>query len=356
MTDNTPAKGWTIYGVADALKDREPIEYIVDGVFQRASLNILYGAPGSLKSLLLADCAAAVVSGDDWLPGAIGDAGNGLKVKQSPALWIDLDNGTRRTHERMGAVARARNLTPDAQLHYMSMPAPPIDVFNIELMTDLILLARDDLQAGLMVVDNLGLLTGDTDENSAAMAKVMGTLRIVAERTNAAVVVVHHQRKTNGNGPSKARVGETLRGHSSIEAALDLALLVMREPDGASVIVKHTKSRGAEPPQVAAHFHYTHKPGTNELETAWFSGAPALRGEDAIRAAIVDVVNKHEQIGKERLIEHVRESMGASAPGVNKVRNLLADMIAEGDELTEQRKGNHHLVTVPNGQYKADFS
>jgi len=54
------------------------------------------------------------------------------------------------------------------------------------------------------------------------MATVMGHFRYLAEQAKVAVILIHHQRKSNG---SNARLGERLRGHSSIEAALDLASL-----------------------------------------------------------------------------------------------------------------------------------
>ncbi len=111
-------------------------------------------------------------------------------------------------------------------LYYVSMPVPWLDASD-PLQVDLLVARLDKLAARLLVVDNLGTVLGEADENSAEMARVMSNFRRLAEHTGAAVVILHHQRKGNG---FKGRAGDTLRGHSSIEAALDLALLIQREP------------------------------------------------------------------------------------------------------------------------------
>jgi len=66
----------------------------------------------------------------------------------------------------------------------------------------------------------------------------MANLRDIAEHTGAAVFVIHHARKGGSNG---GREGDRLRGHSSIEASLDLALIVEREAD--NVVIQSTKTR-----------------------------------------------------------------------------------------------------------------
>ena len=89
------------------------------------------------------------------------------------------------------------------------MPQPHIDASNGELVEHLAGLVHR-LAARLVVLDNLGLITGSTEENSANMASVMGNLRRLAESTGAAVVVIHHQRKGNSYGNSRA--GDSLAG------------------------------------------------------------------------------------------------------------------------------------------------
>jgi len=143
--------------------------------------------------------------------------------------------------------------------------------------------------AGLVVLDNLGVISGDADENAADMAQVMAALRWVAEETGAALVVIHHQRKGAVGG--KQRNGDSLRGHSCIEASLDLALRVERNADDSELLsVEATKARGVAVDPFGARFSYKRKPGTRDLETATFWGeTPSNLSPDAqARNAISD--------------------------------------------------------------------
>ena len=56
------------------------------------------------------------------------------------------------------------------------------------------------------------------------MASVMGRLRWLVEECNCALILIHHQRKSASNGDANGvPQGRNTAGHSSIEAALDLA-------------------------------------------------------------------------------------------------------------------------------------
>ncbi len=87
---------WESYNLEEAYQPRPPIGYVVDCLIEEASLSILYGAPGCMKSLTLADMAICVAGGIDWLLPSPDGGGKAFKVKQGPVVWIDFDNGKRR--------------------------------------------------------------------------------------------------------------------------------------------------------------------------------------------------------------------------------------------------------------------
>lgn len=327
-----------------AYEEREPTRYIVDRFFEAGSLNIVYGAPAVMKSMLVADLCACVVAGNEWLPGCMG-GGRGIVTEQGPVLWLDMDNGKRRTDERIDALAKARNLPKHAPLYYLTMPMPPLMLNDMDAIIALVQLARDTLHVGMIVIDNLGLITGDVEENSAGMAQIMGYMRILAERTNAAVVLIHHQRKGGANG---GRAGDALRGHSSIEAALDLALHIVREPDAFEVTIQSTKTRGVDVPTVTARFNYEHRAGTNDLARAWFDGVEGIRGENPVRMVILGVLADYPQgITKGRLVDIVQKEMGGDV-GVNRIRNWVADMVGVTGEIEERTGNNNAKILVLN--------
>jgi len=101
--------------------------------------------------------------------------------------------------------------------------------------------------------DNLCAASGGRDENSSAMAKVVSHARRIAETTDSVLVLVHHSRKSRAE--SSGDSGSDLRGHSSVEAALDLSLRVTRRDD--NVVLRATKCRDQRLPDVEAIWRYT---------------------------------------------------------------------------------------------------
>ena len=146
---------------------------------------------------------------------------------------------------------------------------------------------------------------------------------------------------------SGARAGDALRGHSSIEASLDLALHVVREPDSSKVTIRSTKTRGVDVPQVQAEFNYSHVPGTHDLEQAWFSGVKRVRGTNAVRSEIMNVVIEHGEISKGRLADIVKERLGSDSPGINNVRNWINELIDVTNELATEKNGKSIIITMP---------
>jgi len=359
VDQNGPKLGrmWQIFTLSDAYQERQPLKYYVDGVFHEASLNLVFGAPGSLKSMLLADMAASVAIGKTWLsplPTVESQGGRSFQTVQTSVLWVDYDNGRRRTHERFSAIGKGHGLPENAPIHYVSMGTPWLDMSlnNGEELDQRALRAgavalMELIQARsymLVIVDNLGLISGDADENSGDMKTVMGNLRNIADLTSAAIIVVHHQRK---GGAGSGRSSDAMRGSSSIEASLDLALWVERT-DKSTVTIMATKERGAEVPTFGAQFTYQHKPGTHDLETARFWSAKIETAEDkedrVIAGMILDVLKDSTEAGYpqlkqgtivDRVSDHPDMALMGKKPGVNRVRSIISQMVSDG-KLTEE--------------------
>lgn len=307
---------WQIFTLRDAFAPRPPLEWIVDGVIQAGSLTIWYGAPGSLKSMLLADMALSVAAGKVWLNRA-NDINSGKVVTPCPVMWLDFDNGQRRTHERMSALGKARGVSDSVPLYYASMPAPRLVAGETESMRALAVRLIDrDIR--LVIIDNLGVIAGDVEENSADMQQPMAGLRWLAE-TGIAVVVIHHQRKTSA--VSGARQGETLRGHSCIEAAIDAALLVTR--DESTVTVNATKVRGPSIKQFSGSFVFEND-AASELSTARFWGTNQEEQEEqdtaAMEASILEELRKFGDMSANAIYDRVGGNRSETLDLLRKMR------------------------------------
>ena len=352
VPDDDPAKDagelygkWVPETLADAYADDSPIEFLVDGLIPIPSLSIIYGGPGTLKSMLLADLAVCVAAGEVWLAALEGAEMGGISfaTKQAPVLWLDFDNGKKRTHHRMAALGRGHSQPGDAALHYISMAMPWLNASDQSLVIEV---AKYVKHGGykLLIIDNLGLVNGGIEENSSEMAQVMGLLRWLSEEAECAVIVIHHQRKGAGqsNDPGQ-RKGDTLRGHSTIEASLDMALLIERKGREDALLVVPTKTRDFHRFDFfGALWTYEHyADNTGRMKSGRFFARSVATGEEAINLAIMAQI-KTEMRGKgwmvpKDIVDLVRDRMaakpGGKAPGVNKVRGLLREMSESGQLL-----------------------
>lgn len=333
---------WHFRTLIQARELRPPTEYIIDKFLETHSLNIIYGAPGSLKSMIALDMALAVAGGQDWMPGMF-PGGQGAMVKESPVIWIDMDNGQRRTDQRVDAMSKKRGLPNDAPFNYISMPTPSLIAHDIESMGIL----HDEvcsLDARMVVIDNLGLVTGTVEENSAEMAQVMKNFRWLAERTGAAFLLLHHQRK---GGAAGSRAGDALRGHSSIEASLDLALHVVREAQTNQITIRSTKTRGVDVPNVVADFFYESVTGTNDLDEAWFASVQVNKSQAILKQTIVSYAEgfKHG-VPKNKLREMVYDDLGSEFSHA-KIRAEIEHLVeVTGDLTIVEGKQGAKLVAV----------
>jgi len=332
---------WHAYTMGDVYKPLEPIRYLAHELFEFGSLNILYGPPGTLKSFLMQDLAACVVSSKAWLAPAPWGNGEGRSIAttQAAAVWLDFDMGARRTLERFAALGRHYETPEDAQLKIYSMPIPSLnagDPIHIDL------LATRASGAGLIVIDNLRTVSAGIDENSSMMSEVMFNLRWLAELTGAAVVVIHHERK--GNGIS-GRAGDALRGHSSIEAAIDLALKVEREPYSDLITVKSTKTRGLEVLPFSCTFTYD-KNTDGSLDTAAFY---SIESEDnqsnyAIEREIKAVLEDNP-MNQTSLTNAVKAKL--EGVGLNRITNQIRKMESNDQVYITVGAHNAKIYSLP---------
>ena len=363
VAENDPAKPepcelaqkWKFRTLKDAYTERPPMRYIVDGLIPEGSLSIVYGGPGSLKSMILADMAVCVAAGIRWLDPLDTDRvkpGRTFITTKCPILWIDFDNGTRRTDERFDAMAKSRSLPDDLPLRYISMPDPWLDASNRGMIAQLAELIKQE-KIKLIFIDNLGLITGDTEENSAEMSKVMGNLRNLCELTGASIIIIHHQRKSSASSNGDGRRGDSLRGHSTIEASLDLALLVDRKDGTDSIAIIPTKVRGPSIDLFSAMFTYTHREGTSDLEQArFFSNAPESpeqKQENGIRDTVIFEIELAQrelrEIGQAELVQRVQDKLAVNSrpPGKNRVRGIINEMVSDG--LISEQSANKKTAT-----------
>jgi putative DNA primase/helicase len=190
------------------LLNAPPMRWLVRGVIPAKGLAAIYGPSGSGKSFLILDMAFAIAAGDKyWF---------GLRVSQAPVTYICLE-GEVGMGKRVKAWGVHCNRELPTALKFITQP------FNL-LGDDVPELGRAVIATGgaggLVIVDTLNRAAPGADENSSQdMGNIIAACNQLQILTGGVVMPVHHTGKDSTKG---------LRGHSSLYAALDGAIEVIK--------------------------------------------------------------------------------------------------------------------------------
>ena len=189
------------------LYNAAPMKWMVRGVLPAEGLAALYGASGSGKSFLALDMGCAIASGAEWF---------GRRVTQAPVTYVCLE-GEAGLGKRVKAWSLHYGKTVPNQLQFITQP------FDL-LSNDVAELAKAVIVGGgangLVMLDTLNRASEGADENSSVdMGRLIAAAKRLQSLTGGLVLLVHHTGKDTSKG---------LRGHSSLYAALDGAIEVIK--------------------------------------------------------------------------------------------------------------------------------
>ena len=194
---------------------------IVKGLIPNSGISSIYGASGSGKSFSIIDLMCHVVTKPTWY---------GHKINPCPVTYVAL--------EGVGGVAK--RFSAWEKYHQIKIPD------TLKIVTEhLSLLSTEDTKnlagklvemgmgTGFIVIDTLNQSAPEADENvSKDMGRIISNAQLLQKQTNSHVMLVHHSGKDTSKG---------LRGHSSLLAALDLAIQVNRSGNTRSWGVSKSK-------------------------------------------------------------------------------------------------------------------
>jgi hypothetical protein len=202
----------------------EPVTWQWEPFLPAGSLSVLAGFAKSGKSTLVYPLAVAVAQGRRFL---------GYPTRQGAVLLLAVeehDRDVRRRLERFG-------MQPSDPIHVHCGPLAndPRQIASVRAFCRM----RD---IRLVVLDTLAHFWHVENENdNAAVLRAVKPLLQLARTTGTAVLLVHHDRKTGGQG------GRSIRGGSAVLGVVDQALL-LAEADGDRRILKSV-GRYAETPR-----------------------------------------------------------------------------------------------------------
>ena len=180
----------------------------VKGILPATGLATIFGPPGSGKSFLALDIAAAIAQGNDWF---------GFRVKQAPVLYLALE-GEGGIPKRVRAWKQYNECNlPDDLCFIVGQE------FDLTNESHIKQLAEAIKRGSVVIIDTLNRAGGGKDENSSeGMGAMLKGCKQLQKLCEGLIILIHHTGKDETKG---------LRGHSSLLAALDAAIEVVRDED-----------------------------------------------------------------------------------------------------------------------------
>ncbi|HBA67247.1 MAG TPA: hypothetical protein DCZ48_13920 [Methylococcaceae bacterium] len=199
------------------------IDWLIENIIERGSLNLLFGEPGAGKSLFALNWAFCMAAGIDW---------HGRRTKPIDVVII-AGEGFAGMARRLKALESKYQMKAPERLFVSQRPANLIDGVNAQWITDTIKATCSN--PGLVIVDTLHR-NMDGDENSSQdIGRFIANLDGFFKPLGAAVLVVHH----SGHGQK-----DRSRGSSSIRAAMDGEFSATK--DGGAIVLTCHKAKDFE--------------------------------------------------------------------------------------------------------------
>jgi hypothetical protein len=163
----------------EELCQQDPPDYLVEGLLPADDVHVAVGDSGLGKTAWAYQLGLCVASGKPFL---------GHPVRQSPVVYYDMENG------RQQVLDLARGLR-----RHLGIESFPPDFFVFlndgDRPSTEHALARHN--AGLVIIDSLRAFEPDAEMENSNMADLLEVLRRRAREYHAAVLLIHHIRKSN---------------------------------------------------------------------------------------------------------------------------------------------------------------
>ena len=209
--------------IEDMMASISKPDWLIKGILERGSMNLLFGESGAGKSLFAMDWAFCAANGENW---------HGHKVKEELKTLYILGEGFRGASMRFKALSQKYSLTPKN----IRLSRRSINLLDNKEADEIIKIVTElDFIPDIIIIDTLHRNMVGDENSSEDMAMYFKSIELLARRLNSAIVTVHH----SGHG-DKGRS----RGSSSIKAAMDAEFCVTKNGDGITFSCTKSKDFG----------------------------------------------------------------------------------------------------------------
>lgn len=231
---------FSICEYGDFLKmDLPKIEFIIEELIAKNSLNLIVGDPGSFKTWIYLYFIYCIVNNKQVL-GKYG-------VNPTNVLIINIDDSLALTKDRMMRIGFGEN--SKNKVYIWTKQDFKIVGDGNKLILDSLSKFVKEKNIGLVVIDTLRKIHDGDENDSKEMSGVMTTLKQFAEEHNCAFIIVHHKRKSTGNY-SGGNV-QSSSGSIAIIANIFLSLHLTKYEGGK---IKVTREKGKSSKNITPFF------------------------------------------------------------------------------------------------------
>lgn len=208
--------------------------WLVDGLWSRAAVGIIGGAPKCKKSWLGLDLAISVASGTPCL-GAFD------VLEPGPALLYMAEDDASTVKARVAGICRHRGIAiEELDVHLITAPSLRLDRDGDRRRLAAIVV---ELAPRVLVLDPFVRLHRLDENDAGHISGLLAYLRELQREHDLAVVVVHHARKNGGASSS----GQNLRGSGDFHAWVDSSLYLRKRRDQLLLAVEHRAAAAIDP-------------------------------------------------------------------------------------------------------------
>lgn len=205
-------------------------EWLIDGLLGHAEMSVVYGHPGSGKSVFVEDAALKIAAGVEV---------HGRPVRRGAVLYVALER--RKLVERRAIAFRIKHGLADLPF---AIAGGVIDLRETANAQALVAVAKEvEAETGepvvLVIIDTLSRALAGGDENSPKdMGAIVKASGVIGQGTGAHVMFIHHMPKES----------ESMRGHGALLGAADTTILVTKLATSrtAAVVKANDSEEGAQ--------------------------------------------------------------------------------------------------------------
>jgi hypothetical protein len=183
--------------MTDELK---PPVWLLKGFIEQGTLNLLFGEPGTFKSLIALDWAFCMAAGLSWC---------GLRTKQVDVVIL-CGEGFSGQQRRLRALELKYQMKSPAGLYISEIPAQMLDAGNVEWIAETIKESCPNVK--LIIIDTMHRNMNGDENSSQDIGTFINNIDMYFKPLGAATLVCHH----SGHGQK-----DRSRGSSSIRGSMD---------------------------------------------------------------------------------------------------------------------------------------